>query len=177
VGKPAASCVGCLSWGVLEGRYCRACYDFAQRHDQSACGACHRLMQTVLDWLDHRRARWPATANPHLIINQQTALSARPVGTVSITASLRGLTATHEALRVDRQLDEALTRAGQTPSSSPPCSASTRKPPSATPTPPAHSWKHPPNTTTAAQPREPKGRIAPQDLITLEFRPKNLQFA
>ena len=29
---------------------------------------------------------------------------------VWITESLRGLTATHEALRVDRQLDEALTR-------------------------------------------------------------------
>jgi hypothetical protein len=64
----------------------------------------------ILDCLAQRRARWPATANPHLIINQQTALGARPVSVVWITESLRGLTATHEALRVDRQLDEALTR-------------------------------------------------------------------
>jgi hypothetical protein len=66
--------------------------------------------QTILDWLDHRRARWPTTANPHLIVNQQTALGTRPVGAVSIIESLRGLTATHKALRVDRQLEEALTR-------------------------------------------------------------------
>jgi hypothetical protein len=25
----------------------------------------HRLL---IDWLEHRRARWPNTANPHLII-------------------------------------------------------------------------------------------------------------
>jgi len=33
----------------------------------------------ILDWLDHRRTRWPSTANPHLIINQQTAMETRPV--------------------------------------------------------------------------------------------------
>jgi hypothetical protein len=27
----------------------------------------------LLAWLEHRSRRWPGTANPHLIINQQTA--------------------------------------------------------------------------------------------------------
>jgi hypothetical protein len=52
----------------------------------------------------------PHTANPHLIINQHTALDDRPVSKVWITDALRGQAATLERLRVDRQLDEALTR-------------------------------------------------------------------
>jgi integrase len=63
----------------------------------------------LIEWLDHRRSRWPHTANPHLIINQQTALDDRPVSKVWITDTLRGQAATLERLRVDRQLDEALT--------------------------------------------------------------------
>ncbi|MGH3232912.1 MAG: hypothetical protein ACRDOH_06575, partial [Streptosporangiaceae bacterium] len=31
--------------------------------------------QLLLAWLEHRRRRWPGTANPHLIINQQTAMT------------------------------------------------------------------------------------------------------
>ncbi len=60
-------------------------------------------------WLDHRRARWPHTANPHLIINQQTAMSTRPVSENWLTEAFRGLDATLERLRIDRQLDEAIT--------------------------------------------------------------------
>jgi integrase len=63
----------------------------------------------ILTWLDCRRARWPHTANPYLIINQQTAMSTRPVSENWLTAAFRGLDATLERLRVDRQLDEALT--------------------------------------------------------------------
>jgi integrase len=66
----------------------------------------HRLL---LDWLTHRRGRWPNTANPHLIINKQTASTTRPVSENALTAPFRGGAATLEALRVDRQLDEALT--------------------------------------------------------------------
>jgi site-specific recombinase XerD len=65
---------------------------------------------TMLDWLDHRRNRWPNTANPHLIVNQQTAMETGPVNKVWLTTAFRGLDATLERLRVDRQLDEALTR-------------------------------------------------------------------
>ncbi|GAA2710209.1 hypothetical protein ACFY2R_30100 [Micromonospora olivasterospora] len=68
------------------------------------------LTHTVLvEWLEHRRDRWPRTANPYLIINQHTAFDDRPVSKVWITDALRGQAATLERLRVDRQLEEALT--------------------------------------------------------------------
>jgi len=60
-------------------------------------------------WLDDRGQRWPATANPHLIINQQTAMTSRPVSENWLAATFRGLTATLERLHADRQLEEALT--------------------------------------------------------------------
>ncbi|MBF6303035.1 hypothetical protein IU459_36875 [Nocardia amamiensis] len=66
----------------------------------------HRLL---IDWLEYRRRRWPNTANPHLIINKQTASSTRAISVNALTAPFRRRTATLEALRVDRQLDEALT--------------------------------------------------------------------
>ena len=37
----------------------------------------HRV---ILDWLDYRRSRWPNTANPHVIVSQQSALE----GTVNL---------------------------------------------------------------------------------------------
>jgi integrase len=66
----------------------------------------------LLSWLEHRRGRWPGTANPHLIINQQTAMTTRAVSENWLTETCRGLTATLERLRVDRQLEEALTCGG-----------------------------------------------------------------
>jgi integrase len=63
----------------------------------------------LLAWLVHRARRWPTTANPHLIVNQQTAMTTRAVSENWLTETCRGLTATLERLRVDRQLDEALT--------------------------------------------------------------------
>jgi integrase len=63
----------------------------------------------VLEWLTDRRGRWPNTANPHLIINKQTASTTRPISDNALTAPFRAAAATLEALRVDRQLDEALT--------------------------------------------------------------------
>jgi hypothetical protein len=66
----------------------------------------------LLAWLQHRNRRWPDTANPHLIVNQQTAMTTRAVSENWLAESCRGLTATLEALRVDRQLEEALTHDG-----------------------------------------------------------------
>ena len=63
----------------------------------------------LLAWLEHRGHRWPGTANPHLIINQQTAMTTRAVSENWLTETCRGLTATLERLRADRQLEEALT--------------------------------------------------------------------
>jgi integrase len=59
-------------------------------------------------WLDNRRTRWPGTANPHLLINAQTALGTGPVSRTWVNATLRGHAATIETLRVDRQLEEAM---------------------------------------------------------------------
>jgi hypothetical protein len=59
-------------------------------------------------WLQDRRGRWPGTANPHLLINTQTAFGTGPVSRTWVNAALRGHAATIEALRVDRQLEEAL---------------------------------------------------------------------
>jgi hypothetical protein len=64
--------------------------------------------RTLLSWLDHRRTRWPNTANLHLLVNQQTAVETGPVSSVWVTKELRGQVATLERLRVDRQLEEAL---------------------------------------------------------------------
>ena len=59
-------------------------------------------------WLEARRARWPGTANPHLFINAQTALGTGPASRTWANSALRGHAATIEALRVDRQLEEAM---------------------------------------------------------------------
>lgn len=56
-----------------------------------------------------RRRRWPNTANPHLLIRSHTALGQGSVSAVWANRTLRGLTATLERLRIDRQLEEALT--------------------------------------------------------------------
>lgn len=65
--------------------------------------------KVLLGWLDYRRTRWPNTANPHLPVNQMTAMELGPVSGHWIDAGFRGQEATLERLRVDRQLEEALT--------------------------------------------------------------------
>ena len=65
--------------------------------------------QVLLEWLAHRSARWPSTANPYLLVNQRSANGTGPVSTSYFaTAALRGKAATLERLRVGRQLQEAL---------------------------------------------------------------------
>jgi integrase len=61
----------------------------------------------LTEWLDGRRDRWPRTANPHLLISRESALHHGPVSAMWIR-DLRGLPATLERLRIDRQLEEAL---------------------------------------------------------------------
>ncbi len=65
-----------------------------------------RLLQ---DWLACRQQRWPSTANPHLLVNAQTAPGTGPVSQEWLTRPVRKLPATLERLRTDRQLEEALT--------------------------------------------------------------------
>jgi hypothetical protein len=67
-----------------------------------------QLTHDVLrEWLEHRRRRWPTTANPHLLISKESALHHGPVSP-TWTRELRGLDATLEQIRIDRQLEEAL---------------------------------------------------------------------
>jgi len=67
-------------------------------------------------WLTCRHSRWPASANPHLLVTQRTALDpdGPPVSTAVSTGSLRlalpaGITL--QQLRQDRILDEAASTA------------------------------------------------------------------
>ncbi|WP_428962211.1 site-specific integrase [Micromonospora fluostatini] len=64
--------------------------------------------QTLLDWLAYRRGRWPHTANPHLLVSSASAMGHAPVSATWIL-NLRGLPGTLERLRIDRQLEEAVT--------------------------------------------------------------------
>jgi hypothetical protein len=58
-------------------------------------------------WLQARRARWPTTANPHLLINRSTAGGLRPVGRSYVQATVRRAGITAADLRADRLLGEA----------------------------------------------------------------------
>ncbi len=63
--------------------------------------------RVLVEWLNHRRSRWPHTANTHLLISKESALRHGPVSAPFIRNS-RGLPANLERLRIDRQLEEAL---------------------------------------------------------------------
>lgn len=68
--------------------------------------------ETLRRWLQARRARWPATANPHLLINQSTGGGTGPVsrGYVQATARKAGITA--QNLRASRLYEEAQASGG-----------------------------------------------------------------
>ena len=63
--------------------------------------------QVLLDWLACRQRRWPNTADPHLLISRRTA-PGPGARQPRMLRSLRGLPATLDRLRIDRQLEEAL---------------------------------------------------------------------
>lgn len=65
--------------------------------------------RALVAWLDYRRRRWPHTANSHLLISATSAVRLGPVSHPWANQILRGLPATLERLRIDRQLEEALT--------------------------------------------------------------------
>jgi hypothetical protein len=58
-------------------------------------------------WLQARHARWPVTANPHLLINRSTAGGTKPVGRSYVQGTMRQAGTTARQLRTDRLLDEA----------------------------------------------------------------------
>jgi len=57
-------------------------------------------------WLELRRHRWPASANPYLLVNQSTAGGLTPVTRGYIQQVFGRLGVTAENLRVDRLLGE-----------------------------------------------------------------------
>jgi integrase len=63
-------------------------------------------------WLHARRARWPTTANPHLLINRSTAGGLKPVGRGHVQAAVRRAGITAAELRAGRLLDEAVASGG-----------------------------------------------------------------
>jgi hypothetical protein len=63
-------------------------------------------------WLQARHARWPATANLHLLINRSTAGGLKPVGRSYVQAAVRRAGITAAELRADRLLTEALASGG-----------------------------------------------------------------
>ncbi len=63
-------------------------------------------------WLQLRRQRWPATANPYLLVNQSTAGGVKPVKRSHVHQVFQQLGTTAHQLRVDRLLTEVHTSGG-----------------------------------------------------------------
>ena len=63
----------------------------------------------AIAWLRERHRRWPATANPHLLVSQQTAAmdTLPPVSSMVMNEIFRPLGLAPSRLRQDRILDEA----------------------------------------------------------------------
>jgi hypothetical protein len=74
-------------------------------HERPLDDLTHRVL---CEWLTYRTHRWPNTANSHLLISKETALRHGPVSHAFVL-NLRGLPGTTERLRINRQLEEALT--------------------------------------------------------------------
>jgi hypothetical protein len=63
-------------------------------------------------WLELRRARWPASANPYLLVNQSTAGGLTPVTRSYVQTAFQRLGITAEDLRIDRLLAEVQATGG-----------------------------------------------------------------
>ena len=63
-------------------------------------------------WLQARHARWPATANPHLLINRSTGGGTSPVSRSYVQATVRRAGITAQDLRADRLLGQAQASGG-----------------------------------------------------------------
>ncbi len=63
-------------------------------------------------WLQARHARWPATANPHLLINRSTGGGTGPISRSYIQATVHKAGITAQDLRADRLLGQAQASGG-----------------------------------------------------------------
>jgi integrase len=66
----------------------------------------HRALRV---WLDHRRATWPHTPNPHVLISERTALGIQPISKGYLQFHLHRHGVDLDRIRRDRILHEALT--------------------------------------------------------------------
>lgn len=64
----------------------------------------------AIAWLRERHRRWPGTANPHLLVSQQTAAmdTLPPISSMVMTDIFRPLGLSPSKLRQDRILDKAM---------------------------------------------------------------------
>ncbi|MGQ4389902.1 hypothetical protein [Streptomyces sp. SAS_270] len=85
--------------------------------------------QTLLTWLDQRRATWPKTPNRHVLINANPALGTEPVNPVYLKRHLPHQGVYLERIHGDRVLHEALTVGAARCTS--PCSSTCPTPPRA----------------------------------------------
>ncbi|MFJ9560939.1 hypothetical protein ACIRQQ_12970 [Streptomyces fuscichromogenes] len=64
--------------------------------------------EAIREYRRYRDARWPDSANPHLLLAQQTAKRESPVSDFWLKRLFKGLPATADSLRQDRVLEEAI---------------------------------------------------------------------
>ena len=64
--------------------------------------------QVLTDWLRHRREQWPLCANPLLLISRTSAYGLQPIGSTHLSELFRDSGVTLDRLRMDRNLEEAL---------------------------------------------------------------------
>jgi hypothetical protein len=75
-------------------------------HDQRLGDLTYRALRA---WLSHRRATWPHSPNPHVLISRRTALGTGPVCHELVRFSLGDSGFSIDQIRADRILHEALT--------------------------------------------------------------------
>jgi len=75
-------------------------------HNQRLGDLTHRAIR---DWLGRRRATWPHSPNPHVLISKRTALSTGPVSHIFVRFSLGDNGFSIDRIRADRIRHEALT--------------------------------------------------------------------
>ena len=66
----------------------------------------HRALRC---WLEYRRATWPHTDNPHVLVNPRTVHGTAPIGQVFVNRRIQRAGCTVGRIRTDRILHEALT--------------------------------------------------------------------
>ena len=98
----------------------------------------------ITNWVRHRQQTWPLTSNRHLLVGQYTAHDDRPLSRTALAGLFQGTGISLDRLRVDRQLEEALTY-GPDPLHLARTSASAQPPACATPTTP-NGYSHPEQT-------------------------------